>query len=85
MVADPMANQIERSYKIVKDPAENAYVSHTTARLLTALPPTTIQFRVVLVGMPLVNAFSFAGGRVYISRKLVANVKNIALRKEHRE
>jgi hypothetical protein len=75
-LGDAMADQIERRYKIIQDPAENAYLSHITARLLTALPPTTIQFRVVLVDMPVVNAFSIAGGRVYISRKLVVNAKN---------
>jgi hypothetical protein len=75
-LGDATADQIERSYKIVKDPAENEYLTRIANRLLAALPPTKLQFRVVLVDMPVVNAFSIAGGRVYISRKLVANARN---------
>ena len=75
-LGDAMADQIERNYKIVKDPAQNAYLDHIVARLLAVLPPTKIQFRIVLVDLPTVNAFSIAGGRVYVGRKLVLNAKN---------
>jgi predicted Zn-dependent protease len=75
-LGDAMADQIERRYKIVQDPAQNEYLAHIAKRLLAALPPTTIQFRVVLVDSPSINAFSLAGGRIYVFRKLVANARN---------
>ena len=68
-----MADMIESQYRPVQDPAENEYLAHIAKRLLAALPPTTIQFRVILVDSPEVNGFSLAGGRVYLTRKLVAN------------
>jgi len=75
-LGDASADQIERFYKPVKDPAENAYVARISERLLAALPPTKIQFRVILLDAPQVNAFSLAGGRIYLFRKLVVNAKN---------
>ncbi len=71
-----MADMIEGDYKPVRDPAQNEYLAHINRRLLATLPPTTIQFRVTLVDSSDVNGFSLAGGRVYLTRKLVANAKN---------
>jgi len=67
---------LERDYRPVRDPAENAYLNHIARRLMDALPPTSIQFRVILVDSPEVNGFSLAGGRIYLTRKLVANAQN---------
>jgi predicted Zn-dependent protease len=72
-LGDAMADMIERDYKPVKDPAENEYLARIAKRLLATLPPTSIQFRVVLVDSSDVNGFSLAGGRIYLTRKLVAN------------
>ena len=75
-LGDAMADMIESEYRPVQDPAENEYLARITKRLLAALPPTTIQFRVILVDSPEVNGFSLAGGRVYLTRKLVANANS---------
>jgi predicted Zn-dependent protease with MMP-like domain len=75
-LGDAMADQIERYYKPVQDPAENEYLDHIVKRLLAALPPTNIQFHVVLIDSPSINALSIAGGHIYVFRKLVANAKN---------
>ncbi len=75
-LGDAMADMIERDYKPVQDPVQNAYLARITRRLLAVLPPTTIQFRVMLVDSSEVNGFSLAGGRVYVTRKLIANAKN---------
>jgi hypothetical protein len=71
-----MADMIESDYKPVNDQAENEYLARIAKRLLATLPPTSIQFRVVLVDSADVNGFSLAGGRVYLTRKLVANAKD---------
>ena len=57
-LGDAMADQIERYYKPVQDPAENEYLDRIVKRLLAALPPTTIQFKVLLVDSPEGNGFS---------------------------
>src|SRR6266566_3200911 len=72
-LGDAMADMIENEYTIVKDPAENAYLEKIGARLLAALSPTKIRFRFVLIDSPEVNGFSLAGGRVYLTRKLVSS------------
>jgi WD40 repeat protein len=72
-LGDAMADRLENEYTIVKDPAENAYLERIGARLLAVLPPTKIRFRFVLIDSPEVNGFSLAGGRVYLTRKLVAS------------
>lgn len=72
-LGDAMADHIESEYTIVKDPAENAYLEKIGARVLAALPPTKIRFRFVLIDSSEVNGFSLAGGRVYLTRKLVAS------------
>lgn len=72
-LGDAMADRIENEYGIVKDPAENAYLEKIGQRLLAALPPTKIRFRFVLIDSSEVNGFSLAGGRVYLTRKLVSS------------
>jgi WD40 repeat protein len=72
-LGDATADFLERDYAIVNDPAENAYLEKIGTRLLAALPPTNIRFRFVLIDAGEVNGFSLAGGRVYLTRKLVSN------------
>ena len=59
-----------------EDPAQNAYLEEITKRLLAGLPPTTIHFRVVQVDSGEINGVSLAGGRIYITRKLVASAQS---------
>ena len=70
---EAMADYIDREYRPVKNPEENAYLNIIGARLLAVPPPTRIQFHFTLVESADVNGFSLAGGRVYLTRKLVAN------------
>ena len=72
-LGDAMADVIERDYKPVKDPSTNAYLDHIIARLLAVLPPTKIQFRALIVESSEINGFSLAGGRVYLTSKLIAS------------
>jgi hypothetical protein len=45
-------------------------------KLLAGLPPTGVHYRFRIYDSGEINGFSFGGGRVYISRKLIASVKN---------
>jgi predicted Zn-dependent protease len=75
-LGDAMADQLESRYTPAKDVAENAYLEQIGTRLLAVLPPTHTKFHFVLVDSVEINGFSLAGGRVYITRKLVANAHN---------
>jgi len=76
MLGDVMADWIEHREALVKDAAESAYLEKIGSRLLAVLPPTGIKFRFLLVDSGEVNGFSLAGGRVYLTRKLVATAHN---------
>jgi hypothetical protein len=75
-LGDAMADLVEARYRPVRDPAESAYLQGIADRLLAVLPPTAIHFRLLLVDSPEINGFSLAGGRIYITRKLVANANS---------
>ncbi len=51
-------------------------LSRIGEKLLKTLPPTGIQYTFRIYESGDVNAFSIAGGRVYVSRKLIAAVKD---------
>jgi hypothetical protein len=75
-LGEAMADYIEHEYRPVRNPEENAYLKTIGDRLLAVLPPTKIQFHFLLVESPEVNGFSLAGGRVYLTRKLVASARS---------
>jgi len=52
-------------------PALTAYLQKLADRLVQHLPPTGLQFRFYLSSLPVANAFSIAGGRVYVTKKLI--------------
>lgn len=75
-LGDAQAEQIAPRLKIIEDDALTAYLRVLGNRLIQQLPPTRLNFRFFLVDLPEPNAFSIAGGRVYVSRKLVVFSKN---------
>lgn len=72
-LGEAQADYVEHNFSVVNDPAQNAYLKQIGDRLLSALPPTGIHFRYVLVESAEINGFSLAGGYIYLTRKLVAN------------
>ncbi len=60
------------SGSIVDDAALNAYLTKIGQRLVKKLPPTGLDFRFYVSDSPEANGYSIAGGRVYITRKLIA-------------
>jgi WD40 repeat protein len=74
-LGDAMAESLAQHVKIIHDDTLNAYLHTLGDRLVQHLPPAELKFRFYLMELPEVNAFSLAGGRVYVSRKMVALVK----------
>jgi ribosomal protein L35AE/L33A len=75
-LGDILAEQLEHRYRLVEDDALTAYLNHAAQRILEQLPPNELHFQVFLYDDSEANAFSLPGGRIYISRKLVAFVHN---------
>lgn len=64
-----MAHDLEKDFKVIADP--DGRLEKIGARLLAQLPPTGIHYRFTIIDFPINNAFSSAGGRVYVSRRLI--------------
>jgi hypothetical protein len=71
-LGDIEAEQVERTARVIHDDALSAYLNHIVDRILAQLPPTHLQFHVMLIDQPVVNAFTLPGGRIYVTRKMVA-------------
>jgi predicted Zn-dependent protease len=67
-----MAEQIAHRTKVIDDDHLSAYLRALGERIVRHLPQNNMKFRFYLVELPEVNAFSIAGGRVYVARKMVA-------------
>jgi len=70
-LGDAMAEQFERTFKVIDDDDLRAFVDSIAARLAPHLPATGLQYRFFLVDLPYPNAFTLPGGRIYLTRKLV--------------
>lgn len=75
-LGDAMAESLSQHVKIIHDDTLNAYLRALGERVAQHLPPTQLKFRFYLIELPEVNAFSISGGRVYVSRKIVALTKS---------
>ena len=58
------------------DPELTAYLQRLGDRIAGNLPPLGLKFRFYLSNLPVANAFSIAGGRVYVTRKLIGFVRS---------
>src|SRR5512146_2761993 len=70
-LGEVMAEHMERNFRVVRDDKLNAYLQNIANRLQEQLP-ADLPVRVRLVDIPEINAYAAAGGRVYVTRKLVA-------------
>ncbi len=75
-LGDLMAEQTEGRYRVVRDKELTAYMERVAGRLLDQLPPTGLHIQVILFDAPVLDAFSTAGGRIYVSRKLLSFLRN---------
>jgi predicted Zn-dependent protease len=75
-LGDVMAEQVERKFRVIHDDEQAAFLNQTATRILAQMPPTKLRIRVMLIDLPIVNAFSLPGGRIYVARKMVAFLRN---------
>jgi hypothetical protein len=75
-LGDAMAEQFQRQYRVIDDPAVTAYLQQMGDRLAEHLPPGSLKYKFVVYDQPVANAFGTTGGRIYVSRKLIGFVRN---------
>jgi len=75
-LGDAIAEHIQKYYRIIEDQAVTQYLTQIGERLTRNLPLTKLRFQFFLVDLPDANAFVLPGGRIYVSRKLVAAAQN---------
>ena len=61
---------------MIDDEQVSKYLRGIGERLIKNLPPTNLRFQFFLFDINDVNAFALPGGRIYVSRKMVAFAKN---------
>src|SRR5262249_49848141 len=66
-----MASRL-RFLRVTDDPGVTTNLNDIGATLVPHLPPTQFRFRYFLMDSPSPDAFSIPGGRIYISRGMVA-------------
>ncbi|HXT64967.1 MAG TPA: M48 family metalloprotease [Pyrinomonadaceae bacterium] len=72
MLGDAVAEYLQRNYHIIEDSDVTAFLTRVGERLIRKLPPNQLRFQFFLVDLADANAFVLPGGRIYVSRKLVA-------------
>jgi predicted Zn-dependent protease len=75
-LGDAMAEAVALRVNIIQNDELTAHLRELGNRLIQHLPSTKLNFRFFLIDLPQINAFSIAGGRVYVSRKIVAFARN---------
>jgi len=75
-LGDAVAEHVQRDHRVISDEELTSHLRRIGERLTKHLPPTTLRFQFFLFDVNDVNAFTLPGGRIYISRKMVAFAKN---------
>jgi len=75
-LGDVIAESMAREYRVSPDEHLTAYFQQIATRLLRYMPATQLHLKFFLVDMGEANAFNLAGGRIYVSTKLVAIARN---------
>lgn len=75
-LGDAVAEHVQRNYQVIEDAEVTAYLKRIGDRLTVHLPPTNLRYQFFLFDFNDVNAFTLPGGRIYVSRKMVAFAQN---------
>lgn len=71
-LGDAIAARIQNQYHVIEAPEITDYLTKIGERLTKHLPINRLRFQFFLVDLPDANAFVIPGGRIFVSRKLVA-------------
>ena len=68
--------QFESDFRVIEDSQVTTYLDRVGQRVARHLPDTGIHFEFLLYDRPEIQAFSMPGGRIYVSRKMIAFLKS---------
>lgn len=71
-LGEAIAAQVERNYLVIEDDPVGDQLRRIGRRIAEHVPDPSFRFTFNLVDIPVVNAFTLPGGRIYVTRKLVA-------------
>ncbi len=71
-LGDAIAEHVQRNYRVVEEEEITGYLRRIGASLARQLPETEMRYQFFLVDLPDANAFALPGGRIYVTRKLIA-------------
>ena len=71
-LGDAIAEHLQRNFRVIDDDEVTDHLRRIGERVVKHLPPTKLRFQFFLVDLPDANAFVLPGGRIYVSRKMVA-------------
>jgi hypothetical protein len=75
-LGEAIAEQLQKDYGVIADAEITGPLVRIGERIIKHLPPNKLRFQFFLVDIPDANAFVLPGGRIYVSRKLVAYVQS---------
>jgi WD40 repeat protein len=75
-LGDAIDEHVGREFRVIDDDEVTAYLRRIGDRLVKHLPPTKLHFQFFMIDLPEANAMEMPGGRIYVSRKLVALTKD---------
>jgi WD40 repeat protein len=75
-LGDAMAEHLQRNFRVSNDEQLTAYLRQIATRLMKHMPATQLPLKLFLVDLSDANAFTFPGGRIYVSPKIVALARN---------
>ena len=75
-LGDAMSERVRRDYRVFDDEQVNAYLQSIGDRLSKHLPESGIRFRFAVVDVNDTNAYAMAGGRIFVTRKMISFVRS---------
>lgn len=75
-LGDAIAEHVQRNFRLIDDEEAVGNLRRIGAALIKQISPTDLPFQFFLIDIPDANAFAMPGGRIYVSRKMVAFVRN---------
>jgi len=75
-LGDAVVEQVSRNFRVIEDEDVTTYLQHVGEHIAKHLPPSQIRYDFVLMDIPIANAFSFPGGHIFVSRKLIALMRS---------
>jgi len=71
-LGDVIAARVQRDYRVLEGAETSGFLRRMGERLVAQLPPGEMRYQFFIVDLPDANAFTMPGGRIYVTRKLIA-------------